>query len=274
MSVKQLFHQVHNIPSIPKVVQELIDNFNKDEGQASDISKKLQMDQALSLKVMRLANSARYGAGRKVETVDSAIVMLGLNTLKTLVIASGVISACKTIPGLDQKAFWRKSFTVANIAKLVAKLAKKDGEVAFTCGLLHNIGDTLLYLEHPDKMKRIDALVADGASKWELQRNQFGYDYLEVGSELTRIWNFPPLIVNAIKHQAKPDLAEQGNDYAGVLYIATWLNQQLEDNNPKDEMLKGFPTEMAAKLGVDMLSLFEQIAEYFDEEDDLELLIA
>ena len=126
MSIANLFNQVYNIPSIPKLVQELINNFDNENSNSREIAKKLQMDQALSAKVLRLANSARYGAGRKINSIDSAVIILGFDTLKTLVIASGVTSACKNIPGLNQKQFWRTSFAVANIAKMLAKLAKAD----------------------------------------------------------------------------------------------------------------------------------------------------
>ena len=124
MSFDQLFSQVYNIPSIPKVVQELINNFNNSDTSTRDIAKKLQMDQTLSVKVLRLANSARYGSGRTINSIDAAVTILGFNALKTLVIASGITSACKSIPGLNQKQFWRTSFMVANLAKLLAKMAK------------------------------------------------------------------------------------------------------------------------------------------------------
>ncbi|MCR6651925.1 MAG: HDOD domain-containing protein [Cellvibrionaceae bacterium] len=192
MSFDSLFSQTYNIPSIPKLVQELIDNFSHEDSNTRDIAKKLQMDQALSAKVLRLANSARYGAGRNINSIDSAVIILGFNSLKTLVIASGLTSASKNIPGLNQKKFWRTSFSVANIAKLLAKLAHQDGDVAFTCGMLHNIGDTLLFLAHRSQMQNIAALAATGVSKSTLEQTQFGCNYMDVGAELARRWNFPP----------------------------------------------------------------------------------
>ena len=71
---------------------------------------------------------------------------------------------------------------MANVSKLIAKFAKLETDVAFTCGMLHNIGETLMYAGHPDEMPRIDKLVSEGAKRHELEKNQFGYDYTDVGS--------------------------------------------------------------------------------------------
>lgn len=268
-----LFKEIHNIPSIPKVIQELIDDFGDEKSNADEISKKIQMDASISLKVMRLANSARYGAGRKVNSIDSAIVMLGLEALKTLVIASGVTAACKDVPGVDKKMFWRKSFTVANISKLVGRLSKLNPEVAFTCGMLHNIGDVLLYIAHPETMARIDSMVSSGADKADLQNNQFGYNYMSVGAELARKWHFPEEIISAIRFQKSPEEADKENLYAYVLNIATTLYQQYQQDTSKEEILSHFPTEKARKLKIDLLDLFEKLVEMYESEDDIEAFI-
>lgn len=272
MQYKALFDQIHNIPSIPKVVQELMDDFENEDTSPQDIGKKIQMDQSISLKIMRLANSARYGAGRKVNSIDSAIVMLGRDTLKTLVIASGVTSAFKEIPGLDKKAFWRTSFSIASIAKLIAKLAKLDGEMAFTCGMLHNIGDTLLYIVEPDKMTRIDTLVASGAVKSELQKSQFDLDYTDIGSELARRWNFPDEIVDAIRYQERPTENESQNPYAYTIKMACLLFSKI-DNGDREDILKDFPTDIAKELNVDLLEIQESLVELFEAEDDIEVFL-
>ncbi len=269
MPFQDLFKEVHNIPSIPKVVQELITNLNDDSGNIDDIAKKIQLDQSLSLKILRLANSARYGSGRKINSIDAAVVMLGMDVLKTLIIASGVTSACKSIPGVDQKQFWRCSFSVASICKLIAKQAKKDPELAFTCGLLHNIGDTLMYIAHTDKMVRIDALVNNGANRAELQQNQFGYDYMQAGAELVNRWNFPNEISEAIGFQNRPNEIFDENPYALIVNISATLYHQFEANKSKEDMLSKLPSEKLQALNVDLLELLEKLVDLFEQDDDI-----
>ncbi|MEJ2670278.1 MAG: HDOD domain-containing protein, partial [Gammaproteobacteria bacterium] len=110
MSIETLLKHVYELPSIPKVVQELIMSFSSDSESAMDISARIQTDPVIAAKVLRLANSARYGVGRHVTSIDSAVVLLGVDVLKTLVISSGVSATMSHISGLNMKQFWRDSF--------------------------------------------------------------------------------------------------------------------------------------------------------------------
>lgn len=270
MSFNNLFAQTYNIPSIPKLVQELINNFSSEDTSTREIAKKLQMDQALSAKVLRLANSAYYGAGRNINSIDTAVIILGFNALRTLVIASGLISASKNIPGLNQKKFWRTSFAVANIAKMLAKLAHRDGEVAFTCGMLHNIGDTLLFLAHRDQMQNIAALVATGVSKSTLEQTQFGCTYMDVGAELARRWNFPEEICQAIANQEHPEKAGAHFVYPLLIYLAVYINRALNVGKLPADILQDIPQSHFADLKIDTTNLLEQLTNLAQQEDDIE----
>ena len=273
MPLETLFSHVHNLPNIPKVVQELISNFNNPETDANDISNKIQMDQVISAKVMRLANSARYGAGRSIKSIDSAVVMLGFDTLKTLVMASGITGSFKDIPHFDKREFWRNSFMVANISKLIAKHTQEDPETAFTCGMMHNIGELLIHLNEPEKSTKIDSLVAEGAIRSQLQQNQFGYDFTEVGAELARRWNFPDIIQSAIHQHADPLSYETQNPLAAIVNLATYLNSGFSQELPKEDILGSFPADIAEGLNIDLLSLFEEIVELLNSEDDIDELL-
>ena len=93
--MKQMIQSATNLPSIPKVVQELIASFNNQNISSMQISEILSNDQALTAKVMRMANSVRYGGHRKVGSVKDAVLVLGLNSLRTLVLAAGFTSNLK-----------------------------------------------------------------------------------------------------------------------------------------------------------------------------------
>lgn len=280
MSIASLFNQVYNIPSIPKLVQELINNFDNEMSNSREIAKKLQMDQALSAKVLRLANSARYGAGRKINSIDSAVIVLGFDSLKTLVIASGVTSACKNIPGLNQKQFWRTSFAVANIAKMLAKLARQDGDVAFTCGMLHNIGDTLLFLAHKDQMLHIAAVLQleeaamTGVSKSALEQTQFGCTYMDVGAELARRWNFPEEICLAIANQEQPEKTGNNVVYPLLINLAVRIHKSLNSGKMPAEAVRDLPQNHLADLKIDNIKLLEQLTAMLQQEDDIEAFLS
>ncbi len=280
MSIANLFNQVYNIPSIPKLVQELINNFDNENSNSREIAKKLQMDQALSAKVLRLANSARYGAGRKINSIDSAVIILGFDSLKTLVIASGVTSACKNIPGLNQKQFWRTSFSVANVAKMLAKLARQDGDVAFTCGMLHNIGDTLLFLAHKDQMLHINSVLQleeaamTGVSKSALEQTQFGCTYMDVGAELARRWNFPEEICLAIANQEQPEKTGTNVLYPLLINLAVRIHNSISSGKMPAEVVRDLPQNHLADLKIDNIKLLEQLTAMLQQEDDIEAFLS
>lgn len=274
MSFANLFSQAYNIPSIPKLVQELIANFDDEQSHSRDIAKKLQMDQALSAKVLRLANSARYGAGRKINSIDAAVITLGFNALKTLVIASGITSASKNIPGLDQQQFWRTSFSVASIAKMLAKLAHQDGDAAFTCGMLHNIGDMLLFLAHKDQMLHIDAVAdATGVSKSMLEQTQFGCNYMDVGAELARRWNFPEEICLAIANQEQPEEAGTKALYPLLINLSVRIHTAVNAGQTPEEAVLDLPKDHLTDLQIDKTKLVDQLTDLLQQEDDIEAFL-
>ena len=135
MHVQKMLEQAHQLPSIPKVVQELLRDFDDPNVDAGKIAAKLQLDQALTAKVLRLANSSFYGGTRKVSSVNDAVVLLGVDSLRTMVAAGGVVAAFKAPEGFDLRAFWRKSFMVAGLCRWLVKRGKLrnlNAETAFT----------------------------------------------------------------------------------------------------------------------------------------------
>ena len=274
MTIEALFSEPTNLPNIPKVIRTLIEQFNNSDSSADDISKNIQMDQVLSAKIMRLANSARYGVGRKVVSIDSAVVLLGIDSLKTLVIASGVTGAFKDIEGFDKKEFWRDSFMVASISKVIAKHTQCDPETAFTCGMMHNIGELLIRMAEPEQASKIDNLVKEGAIKAKLQENQFSYNFADVSAELIKRWNFPLEIVSAVKQQIDPNEVEIYSPYSGIIYIANYLNDAFKRNKEPDTVLTEFPINIAKPLNINLVSFFEALVDLTKAEDDIEDIIA
>lgn len=275
MSLDRLLEKVYELPSIPKVVQELIASFSSHVADAASISRNIHTDPVIAAKVLRLANSARYGAGGNIASLDTAVVMLGFDTLKTLVVASGVTSVMAKIPGLDMKAFWRQSFMVANLSKMVAKSTKElDPEIAFTCGMLHNIGIALMYLGHTDEMKAFEQSLQPGDNRTELEHRRFGYTNTEVSSNLARIWRFPPIIQDALLNQLSPLAVDPPSHYAATIKLAVCLNRSLEEREENEQIISSLPESLVEALHVDTYKLFDQLKLMCDAEDDIDSLLA
>ncbi|XZG69843.1 HDOD domain-containing protein [Chitinibacteraceae bacterium HSL-7] len=273
MKLEEVFDKIHQLPSMPKVVQELIDTFDRDDIDVEQIAAKVAMDQVISAKVLRLANTAHYGGARKVASIDDAVVVLGFNALRTLVVASGLTGAFHTPQGFDRLAFWRHSFMVATVAKWLAKQAKISGEVAYTAGMLHNIGEMLIHVCVPDVASKIDKAVALGANRVSAEDNEIGFDYVMVGAELARRWNFPEEMVNAIAHQNDPLSLQPFSGVCGVLGLAVYLVDQHDLDSGLEQVAEHFPGAVAAELGLDARRVVEDHREVISSGTALEDLL-
>lgn len=163
---------------------------------------------------------------------------------------------------------------IASIAKLIAKHTTADPETAFTCGMMHNIGELLIHIAKPEQAVKIDKLVEAGAVRIDLQENQFSYNFTEVSAELARRWNFPAEIVRAVRQQADPNAFEEYSPYSGIIYLANYLNDAFKAKKEAETVLADFPAEIAKPLGINLVSFFEALVELTKAEDDIEAILA
>ena len=192
MPMSVIFSESQQLPHIPKVVQELIESFRDENADFDAISAKVALDQTLTAKVLRLANSAHYGVSRTIASTQDAVMLLGFDTLRTMVLASGLTGAFKAPEDFDIQQFWKNAFAIAALSKWLAKYTEDvDPETAFTCGMLHSIGQLLIQLVKPAEAKSISEAEELGGKRFSLEENMLGFTSEEVGAELAKRWKFP-----------------------------------------------------------------------------------
>lgn len=259
MKLEALFQQQTALPSIPKVVQEVIDSFNNDAVSIEQIAKKLATDQVLSAKILRLANSSYYHVSRTIGTVDDAVLMLGFMTVRTLVISTGMAGSFKKLPGVDLKLFWRYSLDTAIIARWLSKQVKLNSEFAFTVGLMHAIGQLVMHAGMPEQALEVDKVAGPlDARRLDVERASFGYDFADVGAELARRWRFPDEFARVIKAFPQP-LQGTYDPFAALIHVAAWRARAEENKYSPDELESTFPAEVAAKLGLTLQTFTEEM---------------
>ncbi len=260
MEISALFSQVHSLPCIPKVAQDLIQQFDNPHTSIDNIARNISLDPVIAAKVLRLANSARFRGSRESASVEDAAMRLGFNTLRTLVLASAVTGAFQAPPGFDLKGFWGHSFQVASISRLLAKTRGVAVEVAFTCGMMHNIGELLIQTGVPELAERLNQNGKDmgAAQRVALETLQLGFGFPEVGAELARLWQLPELIQHAIAYQSRPTQAPADMPLPRVLAqavsIAEALREYPGDMNKALETLQGPLFD-----GLDVASLLDEL---------------
>jgi HD-like signal output (HDOD) protein len=139
--------------------------------------------------------------------------------------------------------------------------------------MLANIGELLIHITHGDTETKLNKLVASGADRIELQKNEYGYDFTEVGEELAKRWNFPEEIQVAIRQQSNPLDFDEFSPLSGVIHIATYVNESLKKGKNEEEILADFPSEIASKMDIKLVELLEDIIALSEKEDNFDELL-
>jgi HD-like signal output (HDOD) protein len=220
---------IENLPTLPVIVtqiQKLIDN---PKSNMSQIATVITRDQAIAARVVRLINSAFYGIGTKISSIQQAIMLLGLNTVKNLVIGVSVVKTFEGAHGstmFDRQKFWLHSFGCAIGSRQMAKLLKVDEpEDFFMAGLLHDIGILILdQFFHGEFIGMLQKASATNAEFILVEAGVLGLTHCEVGNFMTEKWRIPEIFKIATFHHHQPKFFEIGTEYnrliAAVVHIA------------------------------------------------------
>lgn len=275
MSVMESFFQsATKLPMLPKVVNEVMQLLEHDNVDQRKLIDTISRDQVITAKVLRLANSSYYGASRTINTLDSAILLVGNKTLRTLVVASGVTSAFATVPNLDMQKFWRHSLITASIARALAKEHKLEQDAAYVAGLMHSIGQLMIHMVFPTAGADIESVCHDASvpERKAVEHKLLGVDHCEVGAELVGRWNFPEDIQSTIRYYAEP-LDAKASMLAAVVYVAAHIAFGLEHKEPEEYIAKHLNPDVADKLGIIIDALSYKLEAYREFVSEAESFI-
>ncbi len=150
LSFEHIVRQIQELPSLPAVVLELLSSMDQDDIDVHVLAHKIELDQALAAKTLRIANSSFYGMQSKVTSIPQAVSVLGFHSIRTVVTACALTgSFAPAAGGFDFQAFWRHSLATAIVARLLAPHLRVNPETAFTAGLLHDLGTLVLATRFP-----------------------------------------------------------------------------------------------------------------------------
>ena len=238
VSKSEILAKLHQLPSMPVVVQEVLASFKNDNLDGAVLAEMISRDQGLSARVLRVANSTFYGLPRKVASMQDAVVVLGLNCVRSLVLSAGFVKAFPAFPGslFDCDEYWRRSFRVAGYAKAVAQGLRQDTQAAFTAGMFHDVGQLLLDACIPEQFSQVlQKQEISGLSLIEVEQSLWGFDHAMIGAEMARLWNFPPEIEHAIRYWRTPEHLPF-RPVAGMVYIAVLLESGLSVDALNDRL--------------------------------------
>lgn len=252
MEIDTLFEDIQKIPSVPEIVRELIESLNDPNVNLADLGKKVSKDQVISLKVLRMVNSPMYGLSQKCNTIEDSVVLLGTAKLKTLVVASGLVGSIDNVDGIDMREFWLESFRVAGYAKAIAPKINAHADLAFTAGLIHNIGSLLIAMARPKIAAEIAEYVKSDKPREKVERTLLGFTHADVSAELARRWKFPDELIAAVEGQLTPLEFEPLSLEAAALHLATHVSAGKVQETPLPVLEAKMPYKLLENLDFSM----------------------
>ncbi len=210
--LEEILNIANHIPPFPKVVMQVMKMLDNPEVQAADLAEVIQYDSAITTNILKTCNAAYFGLSRKVSSLDDALVVLGHDILKDILITSSSVRFYKGGEvgagyKLEQGDLWKHSVAVAIMAKLIAPHFKEvDSCVAFTAGLLHDIGKRFLSTFVGDEFQAIMDKAHDGGETFlTAEKEVLGMDHAELGGLILEKWEFDQSLRDAVRLHHDPD---------------------------------------------------------------------
>ncbi len=208
--LKSLIMTIRDLPAMPHVASKVLELSSDPDTSASRLQQVISDDQAMTARILKIANSAMYACSRRIKTLSEAIVMLGFNSIRSLVVTSAarnLYGGNSARMGLKERLLWEHSIGCAFACRLLVSTKHPAlTEEAFLAGLMHDIGKLVLNLQLPEQFEEIVQIVYNENREFhETETEILGFDHARVGAMLVNKWKLSPLLEEVIgmHHQSE-----------------------------------------------------------------------
>jgi len=250
---------IRELPSLPALHQSLLREMEVPEPSLKRIGEIIAQDMSMTARVLQLTNSAFFGLGSKVTHPQQAIALLGINTLKALVLNIGFFTAFSPIAQtrFSAELLWKHSLAVGNLARMIVRSELHDPkweDRAMVAGIMHDIG-VLPLLEIPEYLQQINRIVdQEKCTRAAAEYKVMGISHAEVGAYLLGLWGLPDLILEPVMFHHDPARLKENN--FSVLTAVHAANAMFEPAYPGDKAESGH-LDLEYLSNIKMLSRLE-----------------
>jgi HD-like signal output (HDOD) protein len=237
-----------NLPTLPGILKKVSLLTEDEHSSASDIASVVSADQVLSAKILRLVNSPVYGFPGRISSVQHAIVLLGFNVVKGLVLGTAVFDAV----GPYGRGLWSHSLGCAVISRHMAMvLDLSEPDEVMVAGLLHDLGKLVLAVENTNRFTlAVKQAKERGCHIALVERELFSVDHSRVAGWIARDWHFPQRLADPLAYHHRPNLAKNSPDVTALVHVADILARGMGYGFPGDETLPPFNEKAYHRLNL------------------------
>jgi len=225
VSFKALIKKIDELKPLSEIARRVISRIEYSEPDLADLERYILKDQALTANILRVCNSAYYGFQHRIASIRKAVVLLGMKTLKNIVLAASLYNLYNDrIKGyfLGKGEMSKHSVCCGMVSQLIAVEKKLgDPDIVFTAGLLHDIGKVILDQYAFERLNLIMDQVLNEEMPFVMAENKIlGHDHAQVGGLIAKEWSLPDVLTEAISFHHQPDKAMQNPEVVSIVHIA------------------------------------------------------
>ena len=253
-SIKRMISTMESLPTLPSLYVEIMEELRSPNASIQKTGKIISKDVGMTAKVLQLVNSAFFGLPRHVSSPGQAVALIGLDTVKALVLSVHIFTqfAPKELTSLE--GLWKHSLTTSLFAKIIAREENQKQtfiDDCFMTGLLHDLGKLILSVNLPDRYRQIHAgAIERNISLWDAEREVLGVTHSEVGAYLLGLWGLPDDTVEGLAFHHCPNACQRSNfSLLTAVHSANALAHE-ECAEKSMEVLPHIDVDYLSKLGI------------------------
>jgi putative nucleotidyltransferase with HDIG domain len=272
--LKRLIAKVDDLPTLPRTVLRITEMVNDPRASARDLARIITDDQVLTARLLKLVNSSFYGFPQRVSTVTGAIVLIGFDAIRNLLLTTSVFDLFPSRTSRDrrhQESLWDHSLGCAIGAKAIGEVLRYEKlEELFVAGLLHDIGKIVAMTLLPEAFARItQRAIQDRLLIATAEAEVLGCTHADIGRLLAQRWNLPAKLITLIEHHHDPAAAGAWAVEASVVHVADILTRALGLGSGGDDTMPSLERSAWELLKLKAGSLDAIMATMLDEFDDI-----
>jgi len=270
---------VDQMPPFPKSVHRVIALTNDLNCAPKDLVQVIEHDPVITMKMLKLVNSAFFGLAKSVTSVRHAVVYLGLNTVKNLALSIATVQCLpsKSTAEFNSNDFLLHSLTTASIAQRIGKelLGKSDTSDLFVTGLLHDFGKVVLAQFMPEDFGKAIVMARENEmALHEAEMKVIGADHTAIGAMLAEKWELPMELAECIRNHHGSDVIGATPDIIDdCVFAADQISKKLEFGFSGNPIIEEFPDHMVQRFGMGLDQMIETLGDLSHEVEKAESFI-